>query len=212
MKKSKSWPFSSVDVTIFALLIIFIFLGVRVIHVQGESMEPTFSNDDITIGIGARNIQRNDIVVAKHQSLGYIIKRVVGLEGDHVLILENGTYVNDELLDTRGSNVTVDVIVPENSVFLVGDNRGNSTDSRAFGAVDISQVSSKLLTTKSITTKQYHAICVAIIFLLISYGIRVLKSQSKEVNKWEEQEEAQQGTDVHQEEVVLSVDRQEGTE
>lgn len=212
MKKSKDQSISGLDIVVFALLIVFILLGVRIIHVQGESMEPTFLNDSITIGVGARNIQRNDIVVVKHQSLGYIIKRVVGIEGDHVIILENGTYVNGELLDTRGSTIYVDTVVPEDSVFLVGDNRSNSTDSRSFGAVDVSQVSSKLLTTKSITTKQYRVVCAAIICLMISYGIRLLKLQSKEVNKWEEQEEAQQAMDAHQEEGVQLVDHQEDTE
>lgn len=82
------------------------------------------------------------------------IKRVIGLPGEHVKI-ENGTvYINGEELDEPylGDNVKTeslegvftDIIVPQNSVFVMGDNRPQSTDSRRFGCIPLEKIESKV--------------------------------------------------------------------
>ena len=82
------------------------------------------------------------------------IKRVIGLPGDHVVISGGKVYLNDEELkesylqpgvvtDAREGNCT-DVVVPENCVFVMGDNRTQSTDSRAFGCVPLEKIESKV--------------------------------------------------------------------
>lgn len=77
------------------------------------------------------------------------IKRVIGLPGDHIVIGEDGyVYRNDERLEedylkdgaTNQAGNYVDVIVPENSVFVMGDNRYQSKDSRYFGCVPMEKV------------------------------------------------------------------------
>ena len=81
------------------------------------------------------------------------IKRVIGVAGDHVKIEDGKVYLNDELLEepylqpdveTRADHgeVFMDVIVPEGTVFLMGDNRSRSTDSRSFGCIPLEKIES----------------------------------------------------------------------
>ena len=82
------------------------------------------------------------------------IKRVIGLPGDHVVIADGKVYINDELQDEsylqpgvvtdEGKGYCVDVVVPENSVFVMGDNRTQSTDSRCFGCIPLEKIESKV--------------------------------------------------------------------
>ena len=80
------------------------------------------------------------------------IKRVIAVEGDHVKIEDGIVFVNGEALReeyletgtyTNSSNLT-DFIVPENSLFLMGDNRKNSTDSRAFGCIPLEKMEGRI--------------------------------------------------------------------
>lgn len=81
------------------------------------------------------------------------IKRVIGLPGEHVQIKEGSVYINGEKLqedylqsyvvtDALGG-LYVDLIVPDNTVYVLGDNRGGSTDSRRFGCVPVEKIESK---------------------------------------------------------------------
>ncbi len=81
------------------------------------------------------------------------IKRVIGLPGDHVQIKDGGVYINGEKLQEDYLQDTVvtdsleglytDVIVPENAVYVLGDNRKESTDSRRFGCIPVEKIESK---------------------------------------------------------------------
>lgn len=83
------------------------------------------------------------------------IKRVIGLPGDHVVIEEGNVYINGQLLQEKylkegvstgnGKGNCVDIVVPENSVFVMGDNRAQSTDSRCFGCVPLEKIESKVI-------------------------------------------------------------------
>lgn len=83
------------------------------------------------------------------------IKRVIGLPGDHVKIENGKVYINGNELqepylqegvitdDLNGA--FTDIVVPENTVFVMGDNRGQSTDSRRFGCIPLEKIESKVL-------------------------------------------------------------------
>lgn len=81
------------------------------------------------------------------------IKRVIGLPGDHVEIKNGKVYVNDQQLEekylqdyvvtTDMGGVFTDVVVPENTVYVLGDNRGESVDSRCFGCIPVEKIESK---------------------------------------------------------------------
>ena len=84
------------------------------------------------------------------------IKRVIGLPGDHIQIMDGKVYINGEEFDEPylQENVTTninpeneqfyDLIVPENCVFVMGDNRDHSTDSRSFGCIPFEKIEGKV--------------------------------------------------------------------
>lgn len=84
------------------------------------------------------------------------IKRVIGLPGEHIQINDGKVYINNEELDEPylQENVTTnikpesqpyyDLIVPDNCVFVMGDNRDYSTDSRAFGCIPLEKIEGKV--------------------------------------------------------------------
>ena len=83
------------------------------------------------------------------------IKRVIGLPGEHIKIENGKVYINGNELqepylqegvitdDLNGA--FTDIIVPEETVFVMGDNRGQSTDSRRFGCIPLEKIESKVL-------------------------------------------------------------------
>ena len=104
--------------------------------------------------------ERNDIVVFKYSGdpTKDFIKRVVGVEGDVVKIHNKKVYVNDKIAESSfavfkdpaiypGNFNQRDnfgpITVPKNSLFVMGDNRDNSHDSRFWGFVDLKDVKGK---------------------------------------------------------------------
>ena len=82
------------------------------------------------------------------------IKRVIGLPGDHIVITDGKVFVNDKelkeeylqsgVITDNGKGYCTDVIVPENTIYAMGDNRSQSTDSRCFGCIPLEKIESKV--------------------------------------------------------------------
>lgn len=121
------------------------FVGQRTV-VKGSSMEPTLSDKDQLIvdkvTYHFQEPERFDIIVFPYQyeENTYYIKRVIGLPGESVRIDEKGIiYINgEELIESYGREViknpglaVTEVTLGEDEYFVLGDNRNNSTDSRA---------------------------------------------------------------------------------
>ena len=81
------------------------------------------------------------------------IKRVIGLPGDHVEVKDNVVYLNGQRLNepyldagvqtTSEGGMFTDIVVPDGYVYVLGDNRSNSGDSRRFGCVPIGKIEGK---------------------------------------------------------------------
>src|SRR5271157_137569 len=135
-----------VSLAISAFIIIFLYQPVKV---EGTSMMPGLEDQE-RIFVNKfvyrwEPIQRGDIVVFRYPrdtSKSYI-KRVIGVAGDRIRIENGQVYVNGEALDEdyvpsdyADARNYSEVVVPENSFFVLGDHRTMSNDSRDFGPVN----------------------------------------------------------------------------
>ena len=156
------WSYSSL--VAFAVLLA---LALRVFVfdftlVEGESMINTLHDRDkvITVKIGYLfgSPKRGDIVILHppNQENEYYIKRVIGLPGDTIELRDGKVYINEKLLDEpyleegveTWANLTygnMTLTVPEGHYFVIGDNRGNSRDSRnpAVGLIERGKIKGK---------------------------------------------------------------------
>lgn len=142
-----------ISLAISAFIIIFLYQPVKV---EGTSMVPSL-DDQERIFVNKfvyrlEPIQRGDIVVFRYPrdpSKSYI-KRVIGLDGDHIRIEDGLVYVNGKALDedyVPGAYVDdrsyPEIVVPPHSYFVLGDHRSMSNDSRDFGPVEDSFIYGK---------------------------------------------------------------------
>lgn len=155
MNKNIKNILSYVLVIVIALLIKnYIFTPIRV---NGSSMEPTLKDGDIMIlneiGYHLNGVKRFDIVVVKKDNDNdRIIKRVIGLPGETVAFKDNKLFINGEVVEENFSHDVThnfdlseidETIIPDDYYFVVGDNRGNSKDSRIIGLINKSEIKGK---------------------------------------------------------------------
>ncbi len=146
------------DIVETAVLAVVLYLVIQTltqrIKVDSTSMVPTLHPNDYVVVNRLAYIlgkpHRGDIIVFKYPpdptQIPYI-KRVIGLPGDQVHIINGKVYINGVLLTEPylivPTNSGGDWTVPENSLFVLGDNRNGSSDSRAWGMVPMGNVIGK---------------------------------------------------------------------
>lgn len=126
-------------------------------QVIGPSMEGTLNAGDVTIVnklvYKFRIIKRNEIV-SINQKDKIMVKRVIGLPGEHIEYKDNKLYVNGSLV--LENNISVETkdfkledigyeTIPKDMYFVLGDNRTNSSDSREFGLVKKDEIIGKIV-------------------------------------------------------------------
>ena len=145
--------------SVLAVVLLFTFV-IRLIGVDGHSMVPTLQDGDRLLVLNSilyDDYQYGDIVVLRKESFleEPIVKRVIATEGQTVDIdfVSGAVYVDGELLEEDYINEPTYVeegtefplTVPEGSIFVMGDNRNHSSDSRSsdLGTVDTRYVIGK---------------------------------------------------------------------
>ena len=136
----KDWVVSIVGAIVLALIIrTFI---VELYIVDGPSMRPTLQHDERLVVnkfiYHVRNPERGEIIIFRYprDPSRDFIKRVIAVGGDTIEIKDNRVYVNDEIIREdyildKTKTEYPKVTVPDGTLFVCGDNRDNSLDSRS---------------------------------------------------------------------------------
>ncbi|MDF2880725.1 MAG: sipS [Clostridiaceae bacterium] len=126
--------------------------------VVGPSMQNTLHTNDVVfaekVSLLTHDFKKGQIVIFNSHDISNnsYVKRIIALEGDTVEIKNGKVYVNEKIIDEP--YVSIDNIttggsflregqkytVPSNHIFVMGDNRENSTDSREIGAIDYKDI------------------------------------------------------------------------
>lgn len=146
MKEIKEWIHSIILALIIVLPVVFF---CRPTFVKGSSMQPTLYDMNVVVTkVGINNLSRGNIIIfdARPRANELYIKRLIGLPGDIVEIKGGHVYVNGDKVNEsylRKNTVTepeMKVIVPENEVFVLGDNREIADDSRYMGTISMKKI------------------------------------------------------------------------
>ena len=146
--------------SVLAVVLLFTFVG-RVVVVDGESMRETLQDHDLVLLLNdalCREYEAQDIIVLSKETFengSPIVKRVIATEGQTVEIDFNAgiVYVDGVMLEepyTREPTWTEEGVdfpltVPENHVFVLGDNRKSCSDSRLWGCISKNDIKAKAL-------------------------------------------------------------------
>ena len=142
-------------VVVAAIAVLVATLWMPVLRIYGMSMDPTLPDGSIVVSMKSSNFQPGDII-AFYYNNNILVKRVVAEAGDWVDIDEEGNlYINSVPLDEPyiaekafgDTNITLPYQVPEGRIFVIGDNRAVSIDSRnkAVGCIASEQIVGKLI-------------------------------------------------------------------
>lgn len=147
------------DAKKFLLLFVVVFILLQLVmgisFVRGDSMEPTLRNGELVVYTRLHAAyKRGDVVPVRIPTGEYYVKRVIAVPGDTVEVRDGGIYVNGTLLEepyakgetlSQSGAVRYPLTLEEGQVFVVGDNREVSVDSRSFGVIGNRQIRGRIL-------------------------------------------------------------------
>ena len=150
----------TIKLVVIATLVAFVIINVivEIVKIEGNSMAPSLYNGDRVVleklSYKFHKPAEGEIIVIKYPSdpRERLIKRVIGNGGDKIKIKNNKLYINNEVINELYINENEmkdfnEVLVPNNCIFVLGDNRNYSTDSRSeeVGFVDLNFVDGKVI-------------------------------------------------------------------
>lgn len=149
-------------IKLIILIVVIIFLMVfvfSVTQVVGNSMYPTLKDGEVfildKISYRFQKIERGDIISLDYADTKYLIKRVIGLPGETVNIINNKLYINNTLYEEEyiSDDLVYDdfylsslgiTTIPEDMYLVLGDNRVDSLDSRKIGLINKEDINGKI--------------------------------------------------------------------
>ena len=142
-------------ITVAAIAVLIAVLFLPVLRIYGSSMNPTLDEGDIVVSLKGSNFKTGDII-AFYYNNKILVKRVIANTGDWVDIDDDGNvYVNNVKLDEPyitdkafgDTDIKLPYQVPDKRIFVMGDNRSVSVDSRntSVGCVADEQIVGKIV-------------------------------------------------------------------
>lgn len=142
-------------ITVAAIAILVATLWLPVLQIYGSSMTPTLQDGDIVVSVKTSELVQGD-VIAFYYNNKILVKRVIAGSGDWVDIDENGTvYINQVPLEEPyltekaygDTDIELPYQVPDGRIFVMGDHRSTSVDSRntAVGCVAQEQIVGRII-------------------------------------------------------------------
>lgn len=153
VKERKEWIWYTVfGVALITAIIFRMVFSISIVN--GPSMMPTLHNRDVTLVHKDEKVKRFDIVVLKERLTDngpskLIVKRVIGFGGDVITVIDGQLYINNKKYDEpylqekyikNFKKVDWTIVVPKDHIFVLGDNRDISKDSRTVGSFKTSAV------------------------------------------------------------------------
>ena len=158
MAKNKGLIKFSLEMIVVVVIAAIVFTKIVIpIRIDGESMYPTLHDKDTAIinalYLSKSDIKRFDIIVLRCDKLDKdIVKRVIGLPGDTIIFKDdrlyiNGTYYSEDYLDKKYIEELFtndfEIALKDDEIFVLGDNRLRSADSRTLGTFKYSDIIGK---------------------------------------------------------------------
>lgn len=128
-------------------------------QVLGPSMQPNYQEGEIyllnKLKYKITSPKRFEVIVLNNKKSKFMIKRVIGLPGEHIEYRDDTLYINGEVVKEAFSKTLepdetgilekdVDLVIPDKCYYVLGDNRVNSEDSRMFGCVEKKDIVGKV--------------------------------------------------------------------
>lgn len=151
IKKRFSWTKRLLLLWITLHIIGHCILGMGITKICGISMASTFNNGEYVLVAAVRDctaLRRGDVITFTPEADSNMtyIKRIVALPGETVEARSNAVYVDGkEISFWLGTGSWGPIIVPSNAVFVLGDNRAVSCDSRVLGCIPFQQICAKVI-------------------------------------------------------------------
>jgi len=159
LQEKVNWGRFALDIIETLVLAVVLFIGINAVsarvRVDGFSMRPTLENGEFVlvnkISYRFSEMERGDIIVFHFpfNPEEELIKRVIGLPGDRVMVENSQVYVNGQILNepyiAQAPIYTGEWTVLDGQLFVLGDNRNNSNDSKDWGLLPAENVVGKAI-------------------------------------------------------------------
>ncbi len=143
----------------FFIIMFVIFYVASITQVVGNSMSPTLKDGEVLILNKFKyrfvDVRRGDIISLRYADTKYLIKRVIGLPGEKVDIVNNKLYIDNRMYEEEYISSSLKYLdfhlkdlgydsIPKDMYLVLGDNRLNSMDSREIGLIKKDDINGKI--------------------------------------------------------------------